>query len=58
MTSLERELLEALDEVRVWNKQDIAGFEDISPDLRMLRARDRFLRKAIKAASLSTAKGI
>lgn len=45
-----RRLIETLEEVAAWNAADLRGFDDISPDEAMLRARARVLRKAIKQA--------
>ena len=45
-----RTMLEALEAARDWNNADIRGFEDIAPDLPMLRARRRVLAKALAQA--------
>lgn len=43
-------LLVALKEVRSWNNSDIRGFEDISPDMAMLKARRSVITKALREA--------
>jgi hypothetical protein len=41
------ELLAMLQEVSDWNRADIRGFDDISPNMEMLKARQAALRAAI-----------
>lgn len=44
------ELLEALKEVMTWTRQDISGFDDISPNLEILKNRKAMLKEAIAKA--------
>lgn len=44
------ELLAALKEAKAWNDADIRGFDDISPNLEMLKARRTVIRAAIVKA--------
>ena len=50
MTTAEKKLRAALRALRIaesWNRADIEGFDDISPNMPMLEARQRVLRAAI-----------
>jgi hypothetical protein len=43
-------LLAALEDAADWNAADIRGFDDIQPDMAMLKARRKVLRAAIAKA--------
>jgi hypothetical protein len=44
------ELLEALRQAASWNKNDIAGFDDITPTFEMLKERAKVIRATIAKA--------
>ena len=44
------DLIDLLKEARTWNGQDIKAFEEITPNLKMLRARAKVLRAAVAIA--------
>ncbi len=44
----QHKLVEVLREIQEWNDADIAGFDDITPDMEMLKARQDTIREALK----------
>jgi hypothetical protein len=49
MTRNELLAVETLKEVLAWCKTDIAGYEEITPDMPMLRARVKHIQETLKA---------
>ncbi len=43
-------LMRALREIKAWNANDIRGYEEITPDMDMLKARRKVINEALKAA--------
>lgn len=50
VTKQRDDLAAAMRHVKDWNDSDIKSFDDISPDLRMLKNRRDVIRKALKSA--------
>ena len=48
LRAINKEMMEALEEVRSWNNSDIRAFDDIAPDLPILRARRRVIAAVLK----------